>query len=302
MPTPGSVKQLLIPWRDYFREIKAEFINAAFSILLKLRNFSRKPHNLPGELILTLTSYSPRFPNLHKTIRSLLLQTISPDKIILWISEEEEQIPAEVMKLKKYGLEIKQCPDSRSYKKIIPALCDYPNAFLVTADDDLYYEPRWLETITRAFVNEKVIVCRRAHRPTFEGVGFAPYLSWEHDVVTDGSLASCLFPTSGAGVLFPPGSLASEVTQQDFLELCPFADDVWLFVMALRAGTRFRQVGGGFAQVPWKNSQTVSLMQHNLTDGGNDRQLQAVLSRFPVSDTIFASPLGSQKTDDTASL
>jgi hypothetical protein len=52
--------------------------------------------------------------------------------------------------------------------------------------------------------------------------------------------------------------------------------------MALRAGTQFRQVGGGFAQISWRNSQRVSLMQNNLVEGGNDKQLKAVLQQFPI--------------------
>ena len=57
-----------------------------------LRELSRFPqhagaprHRLPSELIVSLTSYPPRFKTLHLTIKSLLDQTVRPDRIILWI-------------------------------------------------------------------------------------------------------------------------------------------------------------------------------------------------------------------------
>jgi len=192
-------------------------------------------------------------------------------------------LPREVLDLKANGLEIRSCKDLKSFKKIIPALEHFPSAYLVTADDDLYYEPTWLETLATGVIpHEPVIVCRRAHRPCWLGDRFAPYADWEHDITTGGLIDECIFPTTGAGTLFPPGSLAPETADERcFLELSPTADDVWLFVMALRAGAHFRQVGGGFAQIGWDDSQGSSLMKSNLV-GGNDRQLAAVLNHFGI--------------------
>ena len=49
-----------------------------------------------------------------------------------------------VTRLRAYGLEIRFCENLRSYKKIIPALQEYPDAILVTADDDWLYTQDWL--------------------------------------------------------------------------------------------------------------------------------------------------------------
>ena len=48
------------------------------------------------------------------------------------------------------GLEIRECDNLRSFKKLVPALQTFPNAFIVTADDDLYFAPNWLETLATA--------------------------------------------------------------------------------------------------------------------------------------------------------
>jgi hypothetical protein len=241
-----------------------------------------KPHGLSAQLIVSLTSYPPRYRTLSKTLKSLLMQTVRADRVILWVAHSDAtKLPKNVLELQSNGLEIRTCDDLRSYKKIVPALSCFPNSYIVTADDDLYYDPDWLRTIVGGVVSEQpVIACRRAHRPRFKDNEFAPYNCWQHDAVTGGLIESCLFPTTGAGAIFPPGSLASEVGDRQIFEtLCPDADDIWLFVMALRAGSRFRQVGPGFAQVCWDGSQETSLLESNL-GGGNDRQLRAVLRHF----------------------
>lgn len=268
--------------QDHLRRKEAERTVAAF------REPDGKPHGLPGELIVTLTSFPPRYRCLRKTIVSLLMQEVRPDRIILWLAHGRENLPPrEILQLQHFGLEVRYCDDIRSYKKIIPALEAFPSSYLVTADDDLYYEKGWLRKIVEGFVpHSPAIVCRRAHRPRFDGTKLAPYDQWEQDIVSD-VVERCIFPTSGAGALFPPGSLAPDVTERGvFLELCPYADDVWLFVMALHAGSHFRQVGGGFPQIPWEVAQSVSLMQHNLGVGGNDRQLSAVLARYADNPKI----------------
>ncbi|BAB51279.1 acyltransferase family protein [Mesorhizobium japonicum] len=92
-----------------------------------------RPHGLPGELIVSLTSYPKRFPTLHLTLRCLLSQTIAPNRVILWLTAEDAaQLPASVTDLKCHGLEIRFCKDIRSYKKIIPTLLAFPSAYIVT--------------------------------------------------------------------------------------------------------------------------------------------------------------------------
>jgi hypothetical protein len=242
-----------------------------------------RPHGLPGELVVSLTSYPPRFPTLGKTLRSLLSQTVAADRTVLWLTEEHRKLlPLDVELLALEGLTIGICEDLRSYAKIIPSLRRWPQAYIATADDDLYYGPRWLETLVRGVLPEqRVIVCRRAHRPRRMGDGYAPYQQWDWDFLTDGEVREDLFPTGVAGVLYPPASLSTAVLDcSKFMKLCPTADDVWLYWMGRLAGSKVKQVGGGFAQVAWTGSQDISLVSENM-DGRNDEQLQAVMAAYP---------------------
>lgn len=243
-----------------------------------------RPHGLPGELVVSLTSHPPRFGTLAKTLRGLLDQSVAADRTVLWLTEEHKALlPPEVLALVDQGLSIETCEEMRSFAKIVPALRKWPGAYIVTADDDLYYEPDWLATLVAGVVPDaRVIVCRRALRPIRNGHGFAPSLDWELDVVTRGEVRDDLYPTGVGGVLYPPGSLAPEVLDtSSFMRLCPTEDDIWLYWMGRRAGAKVRQVGGGFAQVAWPGSQDVTLLSTNIGANKSDGQLAAVIAAYP---------------------
>ncbi|MFL5306246.1 MAG: glycosyltransferase family 2 protein [Polyangia bacterium] len=282
------MNRALLKYQEVSRRIRT--LAPVYGELLRFPRHARAPrHGLPGELIVSLTSYPPRYPVLVNTLKSLLDQTVKPDRLILWIAAgDEELLPAAVRRLAAYGLEILVCDDLRSFKKIIPVLERWPDSFVLTADDDLYYPPDWLQTIVAGFSPaQPAIVCRRAHLPARAADGrLAPYGDWQHeiDMRDDPSPRQGLFPTGIGGVLYYPGSLAPEVTDREaFLRLCPRADDVWLYWMGRRAGTRYRQVGGPFTQISWPRSQRVSLWLENVAAGENDRQIRAVEDHYGAS-------------------
>ncbi|MGO4642524.1 hypothetical protein AB4Z43_29270 [Mesorhizobium sp. 2RAF45] len=197
-----------------------------------------RPHGLPGDLIVSLTSYPKRFETLHLTLRCLLSQTVVPDRVVLWLtSEHAAQLPPLVTDLKAHGLEIRFCKDVRSYKKIVPALLAFPKAYIVTADDDVYYGHRWLEELVEK-AGESTIVCHRGHSVAFDDAGqIAPYSNRSYDV---SDTANMLFATGVGGVLYGPESLSPEAVDEDkFIELCPQGDDIWLFWMGQRVGSKY---------------------------------------------------------------
>jgi len=246
----------------------------------------RRPHSLPFPLIVSLTSYPPRFATLAKTLKSLLDQAVRPDRTILWIAHTQlHQLPDDVRALESAGLEIRGCEDLRSYKKLVPALLAHPDATIVTADDDLYYPPRWLGDLVNGFdMRDPSIVCARPHLATIDVWGnLLPYHEWpmETSAERDTDSRSRLFPTGGAGALYPPGCFPPEVTDTAlFNELCPTADDVWFFWLAEMAGTPQRRVGRRSPLITWGDSQEVGLLHDNVVGGMNDRQLAALANRW----------------------
>ena len=100
--------------------------------------------NKDEEIIVSLTSFPERMEDINYCIYSLLTQSLKPNKVVLWLANEEfpnkeKDLPKSLLDLKKNGLTIKWCDNYYSYKKLIPSLREYPDSCIVTADDDFYY-------------------------------------------------------------------------------------------------------------------------------------------------------------------
>jgi hypothetical protein len=242
-------------------------------------------HKIPGELIVSLTSYLPRFATLHLTLQSLLAQSVKPDRLVLWIAHgDTDLLPAAVRELEKHGLEIRECDDLKSYKKLVPALCAFPDSFIVTADDDLYFPPDWLSEIVSGFAGDyRSICCRRAVRLNRSASGeLAPFLDWQHRVTDRRARqpSADIVAETGAGALFPPRSLHPVATKVElFQRLAPTADDLWFFWCARMAGTSVYMTGGKSRLITWAGSQDESLWADN-REGGNDRTIRALIDEF----------------------
>jgi hypothetical protein len=235
----------------------------------------------------SLTSYPARFGTLHFTLACLLDQSVQPDRVILWIAREDmHQLGREMRELERRGLEIRDCDDLRSFKKLVPALEEFPDAFIATADDDVYYRRNWLEELVEGVrASPETITCHRAHRIRKMASGeFAPYLEWEFDVQDHGARApsSDIVATGVGGILYPPHSLDPRVTDRSlFQRLCADGDDLWFYWCARMSGTPHKKVGPKMRLATWRGSQEASLWKVNEV-GGNDRMIAALQAELAV--------------------
>lgn len=247
-----------------------------------LQSKPSKFHGLGSSVIVSLTSYPPRFEKLPLTLKCLLSQNMVADKIILWIAYEDKvKLTPEILSLQKNGLEIAFCEDLRSYKKIIPTLKEYPDSIIVTADDDLYYGSTWLEELVGCYKNNTDnVICHRLHRIYLDVNKFPlNYTQWEFESQSL-KVSPLNFPTSGGGVLYPPKILYSEVLNaQAFNNLCPDADDIWLYWMIRLNGKEARKSNLHYTTYCWSGTQEISLYNRNET-GGNDLQISAMLEAY----------------------
>ena len=100
-------------------------MNLSLRIYKRLRTESKlylpiRPPKKTSDIIVSLTSYSPRLKNLHLVIRSLLHQTLAPKQILLYLGADtkESDIPDTLTKLQKYNFRIKTgYEDLKPHKK-----------------------------------------------------------------------------------------------------------------------------------------------------------------------------------------
>lgn len=258
-------------------------------------NIKRNP-----PLVVSLTTVPERISTVHLCINTLLRQSLKPDRIVLWLSENTEEgkptvlpesLPTSLTRLQARGLEIRWCDDIRSYRKLIPTLKDAPEALIVTADDDFFYPRNWLKELYKSYqADKRYIYCHRAHWMILDDKArLLPYEEWEWFAPGVTGPSTRLFPTSGGGTLFAPGHLDGEVMNQEaFLACCPFADDIWFKAMSLKAGTLSKKIRPYSKEsLVIRNTQRVSMYRHNMS--GNDQQLLNTFNRYDLWDSLLVS-------------
>ena len=219
--------------------------------LRELSNIGVTEEKRKPQLIVSLTSFPERINTINITITTLLTQTLKPDRLILWLANEqfpnkEKDLPQKLLDLKTFGLEIKWCEDLRSYKKIVPTLKEFPNDIIVTADDDLYYSVTWLESLYNAYLkNPENIYVKRATRLDIENSKIKP-LKRDKRFNKDFDKKSFYnMILSGSGCLFPPNSLYKDILDKElFLKLLPTHDDVYTWAMLVLNDKKIEVVGG----------------------------------------------------------
>lgn len=206
-----------------------------FRITCKKQCYSITNENLGRnkKIIVSLTSFPQRITVVHLTIESILHQTMLPDKIILWLSEQQfpkKKIPERLSKLTSRGVEIRFVDgDLRSHKKYYYAMKEFIEDIIITIDDDIYYRNDLIENLI--FWHNKYpekIIANWLRIVKLDLQGNSTYRSWpeatkQGEVIFRGCAIGC------AGVLYPPYSLYEDVCDENLIkELCLTADDIWL--------------------------------------------------------------------------
>lgn len=236
-------------------------------------------------LICSMTSFPARINDVWVSIETLFRQTKKADSIILWLSKEQfrgVELPDSIKRCQSKGLKIRWVDeDLRSHKKYFYVLQEAIDSDIVLVDDDIYYPEQLLENLLDMSKRHPGSICAtRVHKMKYEGETLMPYSKWIHNYNPSVESASdSFFFTSGAGTLIPTSILPSETFNDEvFKRICFFADDVWLNMMARKAGAKvFTNDKFDKDEISVCNSQKVKLVNTNVGAGGNDRQIQLVM-------------------------
>jgi glycosyltransferase involved in cell wall biosynthesis len=252
-------------------------------------------------LVVSLTTFPARMDDAYYAIFSLMRQSIKPDAIVLWLTDEEcprheQDVSAPLLSLREHGLTIKFAKNLKPYNKLVYSLREYPNAVVATADDDIYYSKDWLEKLYESYLETPVnIHCHRAHGVRFDSTGkILPYAQWRLQMPWQETIPSFLnFITGVGGVLYPPHCLHEDAFNEElFLRLSPTNDDIWFWVMAILKGTKIEvvrnnephTVGINPARDLGRNQET-ALFKVNRHK--NDEQVQAVLDHYGLTPILW---------------
>ena len=198
------------------------------------------------QVIVSLTSFPQAIPYAVQAIRSILTGSLLPDKIVLYLDTPkfpEGILPQELEALKAESpiFEVRfDEAEIRSYKKLIPALRDFPNDIIVTIDDDIQYHPDMLSRLIQ--IHKQVpdaIIAHRVRKIQLD----SPYRTWRKYKWYDFIFRRLHFnhhamQTGVGGVLYPPHSLDEKMLDSTlFMTMAPTNDDIWFWAAAVSHGT-----------------------------------------------------------------
>lgn len=277
-----------------FRHYKYLFASKVANFLINRVNVKdlapNKGQSVGKFITASLTTFPARIKVVRYAILSILLQTRRPDRVILWLAEEQfpdKQIPENLRDLCGYGLEVRFCDDLRSHKKYYYSLQQQKeNELVVTFDDDIIYHPRTIARLVEKHLKyPNCIICSQVHIIAHdEEHKLAPYHKWglAHDGMDTPSKS--FMPLTGSGCLYPYGVMPTETFDKDKIRAIAFtADDLWIGAMALMKGTLIcppKIVARQFSVVG--ESQSESLSQVNCIGDGNDETLVRLQKEYKL--------------------
>lgn len=245
------------------------------------------------EVVVSLTSFPARIGTVHRVIASMLNQTRPADRIVVCLSADQfpggrQELPPELLALVEERVELVWVDgDLGPHKKYLAAMRRYPQATVITVDDDAVYDERLIENLLEASDEQPhAVICERANLMLFRPDGTPrSYGSWVYDCgYLRGTPTYQLLATGLGGVLYPPGALPQMAFDEEAISrTCPMADDLWLKAMATANGypTSMPRRSARFTPIP--EAQTVTLWRHNSLGGGNDASLRRIIEHLDKS-------------------
>lgn len=258
--------------------------------------------NHKPQVVVSMTSFPAAIAYAEQAIHSLLKSSVQPDLIVLYLTFSqfgEAGVPNSLLQLEKDNsiFQIRNYDrDIRSYRKLIPALRDFPDATIVTVDDDVCYHPDMLRQLLS--MHDKLpnaVIAHRAKRIK-PGLPYKKWMKyrWYHFLFQRSYLRFDTLQTGVGGVLYPPHCLNQEMLDAElFTSIAPTNDDIWFWAAAVRNG--FPVVPVPFGQNKPRGlgkPRTLDLKRINFKQGEdrNSAALKKILERYPDIEQKLNNP------------
>lgn len=210
--------------------------------MLNLEEFKKKVY-------ISLTSIFNNQHILLQTLCSIITQSVKPDKIFLYLSEEPYLLDTgfknkiitnenlinfllnnnnivEVIWVKNIG----------SFRKLLPILKKKWNeeCIIITIDDDTIYKNNLIENLIKDYEKYRCVISYRGFTPYFDNFNNFDYE--KRDQVNNLSLYN--FPTGKGGILYKPKFFHQTnnliFNEEIFTNTCNVGDDIWFYILRIK--------------------------------------------------------------------
>ena len=202
--------------------------------------------NIP--VYVSLTSIFQNQHILVLTVVSIINQTVKPNKIFLYLSEEkyllDNGFPNKTITYTKLNdllksnnlIEVRWVKNTGSYRKLLPLLKEKwdEDCIIITIDDDTYYNTDLIESMLKVHKsNSNCIIGSRGFTPKFNDFKNFSY----HQRQKKQSLSLYNFLTGKGGIFYKPSFFHNTgdliFNEKIFLKTNPTQDDIWFYVVRI---------------------------------------------------------------------
>ena len=183
------------------------------------------------------------------SLKSILNQSLIPDKIFIFLSTEEyllddgfknkiityEPLLAFIENNKDL-IELKWTKNIGSYRKLLPLLKDKwnDNCIIITIDDDTEYHKDLINNLVTDYYSKKCVIGYRGFTPKMDKLQNFNYEN--KDKLKNKDLYN--FLTGKGGILYKPEffhkTLELIFSEEIFLTLCDKQDDIWFYLIRIK--------------------------------------------------------------------
>ena len=247
-------------------------------------------------IYVSLTSIFQKQDVLLETLRSMLVQTVMPTKIFLFLSKNpylldsgfpNKQITNTYLKhfLEKhsYIINVIWVGNKGPYRKLIPILRKKwtEDCIIITIDDDTVYDNRLIENLVNDYKKHNCVINYRGFTPKIDKIDKLKY------VKTSFFKNKCLynFPTGKGGVLYTPAFFHKThnlIFNKDiYLNKCKTADDVWFMLVRVANNVECYLDNNKPFMKKDNNCNALSLFgNYNNKNNKNTQQIQETIQRL----------------------
>lgn len=246
--------------------------------------------NRDKKIVVSITSFPARIDKIHLCVRSMLLQKMKPDKIVIYLGDKEFEgiaLPEQLTKLFRYGVEVRFRKDLKPHTKYYYAMQEFPDSLIITVDDDIYYRSRLIKDLYEAYLKHPAcVICTRAHKMLFdENKMLLPYNNWDFESKYVKKETDLLMATGVGGVLYDPSLFIEETFNADQIEsLALKNDDVWLKFMEILSGIKTYAIPScpnKYVVGIW-GAEKITLNSQNVGQSKNDIYIANVIKAYNI--------------------